>query len=114
MKDKELRQILIEGKILERYGREVRGRFVTKTVVKDMVVKAVQEAFRPDDPLEYRVSLFGLDREPDIKGTLEDVVRGLVGKAIANGVQAEINRLINPEEFIDKVVKRIKVKQLSK
>jgi hypothetical protein len=86
---------------------------------KELMVHIVHEAFEPSHKFED--TRFNW-REPQylkIRGTLDERIRGLmkehtskVDTQIEERASIEFDKLVNPEEFIDNIVKRIKMKQL--
>ena len=93
---------------------EARGmsKYVERDDIKQEVEDAIYEALQPELPESYRHLFWLRDKHKDIRGTLERHVKMILSEGAEEEVQKSVNKLVDPESFIDGVVERIKSKQL--
>ena len=89
---------------------DLKSSVVQTQEVRDLVVETVAEAFTdvPDRGLVY----FGNDYWNHINGTVRGHTVDIVHKKAQTSVNAAISEIVDPEEFIDAIIQRIKIKQL--
>jgi len=82
--------------------------------VKNQVESAMEEAFRPeDDPQVRRLRFYNDVKRKHINGLVDKAVKKMMSEHAIKLVTERLDAIVEPESFIDKVVVRIKTKQLS-
>ena len=80
--------------------------------IKTMVVEAITEAFREEPPEALYSYTYWVTTRSSIRGALQKAVLNIVSKETNKQVLECLNKQVNPEQFIDDIVARIKSKQL--
>jgi len=78
--------------------------------VKKMIGDAVEELLGPD-LLEYYSSIYFGDLHY-LRGKVDSLIKYRVQKILKDQLPGELGKVVDPEAFIDKIVKRIRDKQI--
>ena len=88
-------------------------RYANTDNVRMMVEDAIREALLPDLPNPPNSLYWSRPRDRDIRNALANRVRDLFEPEVIEAVENAVSEIVDPEGFIDNVIKRIKRKQLS-
>ena len=86
--------------------------FASEGNIKEMVEDAICEAMDPSLSAQHVIVYWGRPQHKNIRGLLQGYVHSLLNEVAENKVGQHVGELVDAEEFIDRVVKRIKRKQL--